>query len=313
MSQQNSSISSFKLFLTRIIVPVILAAAIAGWLFQRVFEKKVILSSEICGAYKVNRIIKENDSNEVPIFGASMAQGGCIPHILGSDYFNYGLDGTGADVWLFFLKEECKKKKHTPLIIMNFSLDGLANSIGDISNYIYNADCPEVRELLGKHYKAYFSMPIIKYFGQYETYFRYLLNDKRNLTKYTDRGAAIEKNKMTKERFAQLVAERIKNKAVFENDAHLESEYTELFKNNPDRMFVIIITPYHSSYFTNFKNYPDAQDFLHRLGEMKNVRVFNFGKVNYPDSMFVNTTHLNYDGAVRFSKELKDSLATLHY
>src|SRR5579863_6817697 len=149
MSPTNSSTSSFRLFLVKVLLPFLLSLAGAGYLFGFFFEKKVILTSNICGAYKVNRIINETHPEEIPIFGSSRAEQGYLPDILGTKYFNYGLNGAGPSVMLFFLKEECKKKKNSPLIILNFDMSGFIRPIGDISNYIYNADYLPVRKLLG--------------------------------------------------------------------------------------------------------------------------------------------------------------------
>ncbi len=312
MFPPNSSISNFKLFATRIIIPTLLLVVLAGWLFQIFFERKIILHREICGDYKVNRIINQTNPNEIPILGASMAQGNFIPDTLGSNYFNYGLDGTGGNVLLFFMKEECKKKKNNPYLIVTFTLNGLIYSLGDISIYLYNAQYPDVRHLLGKKYQTYFGIPVVKYFGQYETYMKYYLNDRINLTKYTDKGASIEKNKMTKDRFDQLIKERENTIDCFKNDTSLEQEFLSIINSNQNRIFIIIISPYHKSYFAQFQNYAGAEQFINKLRTYKNVRVYDFANSNYPDSMFMNTTHLNYYGAVRFSKELKDSLKAIN-
>jgi hypothetical protein len=313
MSQTNSSTSSFKLFLVKVLLPFLLSLIIAGYLFGLFFEKKVILNSNICGAYKVNRIIKETHPEEIPIFGSSRAEGGYIPDMLGTNYFNYGLDGTGSSVMLFFLKEECKKKKKSPLIILNFDLSGFDHPLGDISNYIYNAGYTPVKDLLGKNYKSSFSIPFIKYYGQYETYLKYYLNNRLNLTKYTNKGASIEKNKMTSKRFNELVEQRKNSIAGFAQDTALKNEYLRIIAENPQRLFVFVVAPYHPSYFDGFKNLPEADFFLQKLREEKNVRVFDFSREVYADSLFINTTHVNYSGALRFNKDLKDSIAKLSY
>ncbi len=168
MQEQNSSISNFRQFLARILLPLILIVSATGLLFNFVFEKKVILRSDVCGAYKVNRIINETHPAEIPIFGSSRAAYGYIPDSLGHNFFNYGLAGTNYNVVLFFLAHECAKVKTTPWVILNLDLNGLSNGIGDISNYILNANDAGVRRLLGAGYKGYFRIPFVKYFGQYE-------------------------------------------------------------------------------------------------------------------------------------------------
>jgi len=311
MQQTNSYTSSFRLFFFKIIVPLFIIVGVGGCLWGVFFEKEVILNSSICGAYKVNRIINETHPEEIPIFGSSRAEGGYIPDMLGPNYFNYGLDGTGSNVMLFFLKEECKKQKTSQLILLNFDLNGFYYALGDISNYIYNANYLPVRNLLDQQYKPLFRIPFIKYYGQYEVYFKYYMNNKMNLTKYTNKGASADKNKMASSRFNQLVMERKRSVGSFSLDTTLENEYLDLINANPQRIFVFVIAPYHPSCFERFKNLPQAQEFLDNLRKIKNVRVFDFSREIYADSLFLNTSHLNYYGAIRFSKELKDSIKTV--
>jgi len=307
MASQNSSIFNFKKFLLIILFPLILSVFLLGIGFQFFFEKKVILNSEINGSFKINRIINSTYENEIPIFGSSRAEGCYIPSILGENYFNYGISGTQDDVLLFFLNEECKKKRNTPIII-NFDIEGLNYSIGDISNYIYNSEYPSVKKLLGKNYKFVFQIPFFKYYGYYELYLKMYLNNLINLTKKTDKGASLELNKLTQDKFNKLINQRELASGEFKNDKYLESEFLNIIKKNIKRKFIIVISPYHKSCFKNFKNYNDALIFFNKINLLANSKVLNFSHVDYPDSLFMNTTHLNYIGAQRFTKELKDSL-----
>lgn len=310
MPEQSSSISSFKRFLLRILLPLILAISVAGILFNYLFERQVILKSQICGAYKVNRIINETHNDEIPVFGSSRAAYGVIPDSLGSNYFNYGLAGTQYDVTLFFLAKECAKAKNTP-ILLNFDLEGLTPSLGDISNYILNANDPDVKALMKQEYKPYFSIPLIKYFGRFETYLGMYLNNKIELTKLTDKGASIEKNVLPQAEFDRLVAERKNAVTTFKNDTALERRLFDMISSHPARQFVFFVAPYHSSYFEKYTNLPAAHAFLDKLSAMKNVSVFDFSSMALPDSMFLNTTHINVKGAVIFNHALRDSLATI--
>jgi hypothetical protein len=311
MPEQNSSISNFSRFLYRILLPLIVIMSAAGLIFNYFFEQQVILKSDICGAYKVNRIITETHPTEIPIFGSSRAAYGFIPDSLGSNYFNYGLAGTNYDVVLFFLERECKKTKPSPWIILNFDLDGMIHSLGDVSNYILDAGDPQVQQLLDKEYKPYFRVPFIKYFGRYETYLRLLLSSKIDLTKFTNKGASLEKNVLPQKEFDQLVAERKNAPTTFKNDPGLQQKLFDLIVAHPNRYFVFVVSPYHSSYFERYTNLPEAHAFLHRLSSFKNVKVFDFSRISLPDSMFLNTTHINYKGALVFNRQLKDSLISL--
>lgn len=282
-------------------------------LFQNVFEKRVILKSESSAAYKINRIIHYTDKNEIPIFGPSTAQSGFIPSMLGPDYFNYGIDGVREDVLLFFLEHECQKIKANPYIIAVLSADGLSGSLGDINAYLLNSGDPEVRKLMGSRYQFYYHIPFIKYYGQYDNYFKDYLNERMQLTKYKDRGASIEKDVLTKESFDELVHERLNTVTRFRTDSVLLKRLITLLRNNPERKFVFIIPPVHPSYFQKFQNYDDALKFFAYLSSFPNVTVLNYSQNFFPDECYLNTTHLNYDGAVRFNRLIKDTLDKIMY
>jgi len=154
MHKENSSISNFKKYCLKIVFPVVLLVGIMSCVFTFLFERKIILGNESCGAYKINRIINSSDPYEVPIFGSSRAEASFIPEILGPHYFNYGLEGTQENVMLFFIKEEYKKrhKKMSPYIIVNIDLDGINTKSGDHANYLYNSDNESVLQLLADTY-----------------------------------------------------------------------------------------------------------------------------------------------------------------
>jgi hypothetical protein len=311
MSDQNSFISNFRNFLVKLILPFLVIIGAGGWAFSCFFEKEIILKNESCGAYKINRIIQETHPDEIPVFGSSRAEGGYIPDSLGSNFFNYGLSGTREDVHLFFLREECKKRKHTPYLILNFDLDGISYGQGDVANFIYNAQYKPVKDLLGLRFKKIYTIPFIKYYGFYEYYFKLFLNEKLHLTKFTNKGASVEKDILTENKFRRLVAERENTVTTFATDPELMKQLSELIDSNSERVFILVVAPYHVSYFSNYSNEAGKVRFFEELRKKKNIRIFDFSRIKYPDTFFLNTTHLNYQGAIRFNRELRDSLRQL--
>lgn len=312
MSRKHSSTSSSKRPAVRPAVMKTLyflgLVVIIGLLFQYFFEKNIILGSESSGSYKVNRILCGKDENETPILGASTAQGGFIPGILGPEYFNYGIDGIKEDVILFFLEQECKKVKKNPNIIVVLSLEGFTHGLGEVNSYIPNSNDPGVRKLLGDRYRFYYKIPFIKYYGQYEWYVKDYLNERMMLTKYKDHGASIDKDVLTKEKFDELVEERKSWVNGFRRDSSLEKQFTDLIAKNPNRHFIVVIPPTHPSYFYRYKNYDEVLQFLVRLSQFSNLSALNYSHHFYPDDCYLNTSHLNYKGAVLFNGMLKDTL-----
>jgi hypothetical protein len=299
--------NSKKSYIKRSILFIVLIF-ILGWLFQYFFEKKIILTSPSSSAYKINRILNFTDENEVPIFGASRAEGTFVPDMLGKNFFNYGISGTRDNVLLFFLNEECKKKKKNPYILLTFEIEGYSNSLGDLDSYILNINNKDVKSLVDSNYHWYYGVPFIKYFGKYESFFKDYLNERMMLTKYKDKGATIEKDELTKEKFDYLVAERNNTIDEFKNDTLLKKKFIELFRQYPERKFIIIIPPYHPSYFTQFKNYADAENYLSYLSKFPNISILNYSHHFYPDNYYMNTSHLNYKGATVFNNMVKDTL-----
>jgi hypothetical protein len=303
-----SSTSSFRRFLLRILLPLIAIISAAGLLFNYCFEHTLVRNNEGSGAYKVNRILKQTNPDEIPVFGSSRAEGCIIPDSLGPHFFNYGLSGTKYDVTLFFLEEECKKHKATPWILLNLDLDGLLRGAGDIANYIPNASYPPLKAIMGDDYKPYFQVPFIKYYGRYETYLRSYLNGRLELTKVINKGAAIEKNVLPPGQFDQLVTERRNTVTTFTCDSLLRQKLLNIVATNSHRKFMFIIAPYHGSFFDKFTNPADAARFIDDLKANPNVKVLDFSKLPLPDSMFLNTSHINFKGALVFNHLLRDSL-----
>jgi len=310
MVKHNLSISNFKLFLLKILLPFLFLLGGIGIVFNYFFEQKIVLKSHISGAYKINRILNTTDPNEIPIFGSSRAEMCLIPDSLGTNYFNYGLYRTRFDVTLFFLEQECKKRKETPWIIVNFDLEGLTYGRGDISNYLYNSNNPDVINLMDTDYKFYFRLPLLKYYGRFENIYRSYLTEKVEFTKVIDKGAALENQIITPKEFAREIAERSDAIPIFNNDKLLEEKLINLIKNNKNRFFVFTIAPYHKCCFSD-QNIKTPDGFIQYLNSFKNVKVFDFSKLPLPDSLFFNTTHVNFKGAIVYTHMLRDSLSKL--
>jgi len=306
-----SFISSFNFQRLKRFLLFLVILLILGLSFQYVFEKKVIMATSSSPAYKIDRILYDLDKSEIPIFGSSRAEGTFIPTLLGKQFFNYGITSTGDDVLLFFLEQECKKVKSTPYILFNFDLEGFTYSLGDLNNYIMDANNKYVQELLGDSNKIYYKVPFIKYFGNYMVYFKDYLNSKMMVTKYEDKGASIEKNQLTSDKFAFLIAERRQWETEFVWDKKLQAKFNHVLTGNPDKIFIIVIPPYHKSYFEKYLNYNKVLEYLDTLSGMPNVKILNFSHLIFPDKYFFNTTHLNYEGALVFNKMLKDSLTII--
>lgn len=311
MPEQNSSISSFKHFLSRIVLPLVIITGSVGWLFNYAFERGIILNSEISGAYKIERIIAETHPEEIPIFGSSRAEGTYIPDSLGQNIFNYGLSGSCADVAIFFMKQECLKKKKHPWIIVNIDLNGLTRQYGNIASFIPNSNNEDIRHILGNDYKGYYTIPFLKYFGQYEYYVRDFLNNKMQLTKVSNKGAAIEKKLLTASQFDALVQQRLSYGEGLSIDSALMQEFKAIITSHPEREFVFVVAPYHYSFYKSYQTPHEAEEYLRMLASFPNTHVLDFGHMPLSDDMYLNTSHLHFKGATIFCRALRDSLLAI--
>lgn len=307
MKEQNLFISNFKKFgLLLVCSAGILMLFVI--LLNTIVENQIIFKSEISGAAKINRILNENHKEEIPILGSSRANGSFVPSIINENCYNYGINGTHSNVWIFFLRQELKKDKTTPIII-NMDLEGLQSSLGDINNYIPHSANKGIKKLVAEN-KQNLPSGVFKYFGTFESYYKFFLNERISFTKKVDQGGTFEIERLSKEKFDKLVNQRLKAETAFLVNNLAFKELDSLIQAT-DRIVILAVAPYHKSYFNNFVNYESAERYLDVLNKSTNCHVLNYGRMVLNDSMFSNTSHLNYSGALAFSKKLKSDLDEL--
>lgn len=307
MDQHSLSISSFRRFVLAYLLPFLVIMSLLLFGLGFLFERKIILGSEINGAYKTNRMLHKELVDEIPILGSSRALGGFIPDSISSSSFNYGIDGTGMIVHLLFLKKELAKKKTAPIII-NIDMEGFTRSTGDKLNYLFNSSDTEVQVLMKDEFSRLEFVPVIKYYGFFEWYLKYYLNAKMNLTKVTNKGGSFELNVTNKTLFEKNVRERMSHPPQFVKDSVLMDELEDLISDNADRYFYLVVAPYHHAYMKVFLNPDEFVHYFSGLSRFANVKFLNFSEMQLADDCFYNTSHINYKGAKLFSKALKDSL-----
>jgi len=301
MKKTTSYTSSFRILLGYVLLVSGICLAV-GWIFDKVFESHVILNNQISGAAKINRIITQSHPEEIPIFGSSRAQGCYVPSVLGQQYFNYGIDGISANITSFFLENELKKDKTTPIII-NLDLIGITAGHGDIGNYIPNYT--KTKHLLPADERSlFYNVPFVRYFGKYEGYLKFYLNEKLNFTKVTNNGGSFEKNALTPKRFNELVTQRSNTTAKFYLNEEHTKHFIKLLKSS-ERKIIIVVAPYHNSFFNRFENHEEVDSFLSEMEQINNVEVVNFSRMHFNDSLYFDTSHLNYEGAKIFSDSLR--------
>lgn len=272
------------------------------------FEQSVVFNSEISGAAKLHRI-KKTFEKEIPIIGSSRALGCYIPDRINDHCYNYGINDTAYPTHRYFLKKELAKDKATPIII-NFDYHFFSQSIGDINNYIPHYSEKDIKNILKtkKKDKFMYNLPFLKYFGAFEYYVKDKMNEKLQLTKFTSKGASIEKNELTQKKFNRLVEKRRLSKTAFEPNAENVEDFLAMIEAHPNRMIKIVVAPYHNSVFESFENISNVNEFLTSLNKHKNIDIIDLSHLELGNDQYLNTTHVNYNGAVVFSDTLKSVL-----
>ncbi|MEY3068040.1 MAG: hypothetical protein RL037_1945 [Bacteroidota bacterium] len=300
---------SFKYFLYKYAIPFLFCIIIFLISFNIILEKFLIGNSTISGAYKVERLLHHDLENEIPILGSSRAEGSVYPDSLGKHIYNYGLAGVQDNVWIYFLEKELNKKHETPILI-NFDIDGLGYDNGDISYWMPNSWNKEIRSFFDNWTPKYL-IPTIKYFGLFEQYFVSYMQDKLSLTGIANNGSLLERKVLLPEEFERLIIKRGKSELYFKNDSLLNIRLFQLLKKNNNREIVFFIPPYHESYLNSIKNYDSVITYLNLLEAIPMVSVLNYSHLKFSQNNYYNTTHLNYNGAMRFTNILKSDLINM--
>jgi hypothetical protein len=301
MDRMNLSTSSFSVFFIKLILLISLVSII----LNKLFENKIILKTEISGAFKIHNIAHKNLKSEIPIFGSSRAKTNFCSSLINKNIFNYGIDGIGSKVWLFFLEKELEKQKNKPILI-NFDLDGFRNYIGDKSNYLLDYSTFKLFE--NNHF--IYRISLIRNFGYYQSYFTDFLKYKFPLNNIIDRGGVHSNLEFDLQNFNFNLKKRTLENDYFQTDSTQLNNFYSLIKSTT-RTIYLVISPYHVSALNNFSNLRDADIFLENIDQLDNLIVLDFRDLDFKKEMFFNTTHLNFKGAKQFSQLLSDTLKSI--
>ncbi len=302
----NSSIFNFKLFSLKWLLPFLFSVFLIGKGVDYVFTQFIILKNPTLEVAKVHTILTTDKETEIPIYGSSRAADHYVCDSIHTDCFNYGIRGIGKDVLIGFLKIELAKKRQTPIILnVDYTFH---NSGGDINAFIPWVNHPEIRQMLGeKQIKTTYFIPFFRYFGTYENYLKDYLNAKNNFTTLSDKkGGRYETRKIPTKHFADLVVKRKETKTRFIQDS-LNIVFYELIKSTNRPVFVVF-SPIHASFFAKFSYKAEADAYFKTIADLPNAHIIQMSNFISADSLFFDTSHLNYEGAKIFSRALRDSI-----
>lgn len=308
------------------------------------FSRYIIMQAGISNEAKVHRLITNQNSEEIPVFGSSKARSAFIPDSLGPNVYNYGMEKCGFDVINFLLSIELTKDKTTPILIEfnHRSFISAPEHTINIATYVPNLGHQEVRDFLDRNDRldTRLFIPGLRYFGSYFYYLRYYFKKTSGSRKVVSRGGNFSDFVLSKGVFNTLVENRLQmmerrktlQRAVaneqqaisaagrnelksleryfdFTADSSLVANFKQLAMKHPQREIILIYTPQHWSERQGITNLNALQHFYRSLeSALPNVRVLDLSELPVPDSGFKNTSHLNLEGARQFSSALGKAL-----
>ena len=279
--------------------------------FDKVFTKYIVLKNETTNYYKLYRLVHETHNEEIPILGSSTVLRGYLPDTLGSNFYNYGITASNFQKVEFQLKVELAKDKNTPIIIdlpPPFFYDKDQPNIR-IEDFLPIVDISEVSQFMNEYDYAqpWHHLPGIRYFGYYLTYVgAYYREGKMPKRMGVDKGAKFVRTRQTAQEFERLAQWRKENPIPIQISEKMVERFKNLVKSHPNRQIVLVVSPFHKAAYESGTDLKVYINLIQRLeNDLPNIKGLVFDGTNYPDDYFLDTSHLNYWGAVYFSKELR--------
>ena len=315
MRPYNSSTSSFKKQVLKIIFTYVLCIGAFLYLVDMFFTEVIIFNNQISNTYKINRLISSKNSEEIPIFGSSKAYRDYFPDSLGANFYNYGMDAASMEVVNLLLAFEVQKDKKTPMIIDfhpgMFSHNPYTNL--NLKYYVPLIKHDEVKQFLKNNqvYKTYHEIFGMRYYGFYYDYLIEYISQHYQKRKLYAKGGSFEINVTPQEKLKKLLEKRLHAIPSFEHNQKLAGQLEGMIQAHPERMFLFVESPFHGAVYSKLENYEGMDAYLQHLAQYENVEVLRFDGRNYEDIHFQDGGHMNLKGAKLFSSRLKNELKNL--
>jgi hypothetical protein len=267
-----------------------------------------VLRSPISDSQRIQHLYAEQ-GDEIPIFGPSRAHGHYIPSELGLNAFNYGMNGASYEVADVFLQIELAKPKTSPIIIEFPHRD--SGLLSDPAKFIPFVSDPRMRQLLNRFqsmdWKYY--LPGLRYFGNYDGFLRDSLWLRAGRTKISKGySELVPAQAFDRVRLDEAIKARLAYTNGYYPDEDQNRRMVAQITAHPQRLFFLVVSPYHRSYYVNFQNADKLAAFEKQLSALPNVVVIDWGQLDYPDEYFLDTLHLRREPAAEFSRKLGNKI-----
>jgi len=266
--------------------------------------------------YKMERFFSKAVEDEIPVLGSSRALAHFVPATLGTNVFNYGINGSGVGETLFLLKDLVKRKPFG-LILVNVDPWGFG-AFDDAKavfhgTYTLAASSRDVRRRLPPGIVSTSDwLPGVRFQGCLHANLSNLMNARMSVTKRIDRGAVLPMVSWTEEEWAYLDKTLGPTRFVPPSPACRAAldEIVRLVAAHGGRLRVaFVIGPISPPWRRKLANADElrtwALSFADEMSGQPISVIDLFSDTDFATEEFADATHLNYDGAVRFSSELK--------
>ena len=265
-------------------------------------------------AYKLERLLTKAEISETPILGSSRAETCYAPSVLGTNVFNYGISGSCIRETLFHLRMALERKT-VGIIIVNLDPWGFAHygdekKSGFAGQYGLVAITSDVRKKLPEGLVSWSDwLPGIRFQGRLRANLTAWLNARKELTKKVDQGAALLKRSRTKEEW-KVIDATLKRESFVGPNAEAQGELDlieKLLMERPEVRVFWVVAPASPPYKRLYTGEHGLEEFLKSLqGQNRVVNLLLDGDFGVDD--FTDPTHLNLEGATKFSKKLKQCI-----
>ena len=266
--------------------------------------------------YKIERLLTKAEMSETPILGSSRAETCYVPSVLGTNVFNYGISGSCIRETLFHLRLVLERKTAGDIIVnldpWGFAFYGTEKKSGFTGQYGLAAVEFHVRKELPEGLVSLSDwLPGVRFQGCLRANLTAWLNARKAVTKKVDYGATLLMQSRTEDEWKVIDTELKATPFAGPNaEAQVELEAIAiLLKNHPRVRVFWVVAPASPSWK---KLYPGNRELEKFLREMEGQnRAFNFlMDSDFGMADFADPTHLNLDGATKFSRKLRQFIYT---
>ncbi len=295
----------------RIFLPLVLLAwvALGGLGLSDMLNKWLILRAPSSSSYKTYRLFIEQPPHEIPLLGSSRALGNYVPSLISDRVFDYGINGSGMYETLFMLRQALRNP--TPgAVIVNLDPWGFRGEYNPSlqGNYLLALSSAHVRENVRHEFTD--RVPGIRFHGRLRSNITTWLDGKTGLTRRVDHGAALIVHSRSEKEWA-IINDKIADSTF---DCHvswqMELDKIQATTNHP---IVWVVSPVAPHWREHYKGRARMKDFLSKLAARPNMYVVDLfdETADYAEAEFVDPTHLNVNGATRFTQQLVPYLKKL--